>query len=209
MATVEGSVKLEPGEKKFKQIENYTMKAYHFDRKIIYLDIANFTADTSDGNHFKLSDDETFFVRLKLGRPSKPLSRKVELWLARAILDKNYFWKNPMPPSSLYGFTTLRFMEAGDNRFKAVTELKDIHDILGKIDTMAEWRLWLLATDYHAGYAYGYKKVGKLHRIRFLGVNPFTCKFIEYFNFYDDNGTLIRSKNIKSHRQKGCQEVVI
>jgi hypothetical protein len=205
------NIKLEQNEKKFKQLESYVLNDYHFAWNIIYMDIMGFYSEASNGKTFTFPSNVVFRTRIKLGKATKPLSKKSEIWLAKAILKKEYFWKSIMPPSSIYGFTSLRFMEKGDARYKAITELKDINDMLGPIDTMAEWRLWFYATRTDMGMTqlYSYKKVGKLHRIRFASVNSFTCVYHEYFNYYDDYGECVKTKKLKEYSVKGCSEILI
>ena len=204
-------IRLEKGEKKFKPLEAYRLNDYHFVWKIIYMDLMSFYTEASNGKTFKLPPNVVFRTSLKLGEATKPLSKKSERYLAKAILKKEYFWKGMMPPSSIYAFTSLRFMEKGDKRYKAITELKDISDMLGSLDTMAEWRLWFYATRTEMGMTqpYSYKKVGKLHRIRFASLNSFTCDYHEYFNYYDDHGKLIKIKKLKEYAVKGCAPIMI
>jgi len=204
-------VSLEKGEKKFKHLGAYTLKDYHFAWKISYLDLINFDTKESNGKSFELPSDVVFHKTLKMGKASKVLSKKTELWLAKAIMKKEYFWKGMLLPSASYAFTSLRFMEKGDNRYKAITELKDISDMLGSLDTMAEWRLWFYATRTMMGMTqpYSYKKVGKLHRIRFASVNSFSCEYHEYFNYYDDFGKLVKTKKLKEYAVKGCAPIMI
>ena len=205
------TVRLEKGEKKFKNLNAYTLKEYHFVWNISYLDLINFFTKASDGKSFALEPDVIFYRNLKLGKASKVLSKKSELWLAKAIMKKEYFWKDIVPATTMYSFTSLRFMEKGDNRYKAVTELKDISDMLGSIDTMAEWQLWFYVTrsEYGVTQAYSYKKVGKLHRIRFASVNAFSCDYHEYFNYYNDYGKLVKTKKLKEYAVKECAPAVL
>ena len=102
-------------------------------------------------------------------------------------------------------------MEKDDSRYKAITELKDISDMLGSIDTMAEWRLWFSATRRTMGMAqpYSYKKVGRLHRIRFASTNTYTCEYHEYFNYYDDYGRKVKTKKLKKKKVIGCHIIMI
>ena len=204
-------IRLEKGEKKFKPLESYTLNDYHFAWKIIYMELMSFYTEASDGKTFKLPSNVVFRTSVKLGKATKLLTKKSETYLAKAILKKEYFWKGMMPPSSIYAFTSLRFMEKGDKRYKAITELKDIRDMLGTIDTMAEWRLWFYATRTEMGMTqpYSYKKVGNLHRIRFASVNSFTCDYHEYFNYYDEHGNLVKTKKLKEYAVKGCSMIVI
>jgi len=204
-------VRLEKGEKKFKYPASHHLKDYNFHWKIIYMDISNFDSEPSLGKYFKWPENLKIRSSIKIGKATKPLSKKTELWLAKAIFKKKYFWKVMIPPFSIYSFTTLRFMERGDNRYKAITELQDISDMLGKIDTMAEWQLWFDATRIQLGMAlaYSYKKIGKLHRIRFASVHSATCFYQEYFNYYDDFGKLIKTKKIKAYDVKSCYPVMI
>ena len=204
-------VNIDKGEKKFKQLEAYTLNDYHFAWNIVYMDIMGFYSEASNGKSFKFLPNVVFRKRLKIGKATKPLSKKSEVWLAKAIMKKEYFWKDVMPPSSIYGFTSLRFMEKGNTRYKAITELKDISDMLGPIDTMAEWRLWFYATRTNMGATqpYSYKKVGKLYRIRFSSVNPFTCDYHEYFNYYDDYGIVVKTKKLKEYAVKGCAVILL
>ena len=204
-------VRLEKGEKKFKYPVSHHLKDYNFHWKIIYMDISNFDSEPSLGKYFKWPENLKIRSSIKIGKATKPLSKKTELWLAKAIFKKKYFWKVMIPPFSIYSFTSLRFMERGDNRYKAITELQDISDMLGKIDTMAEWQLWFDATRTQLGMtlAYSYKKIGKLHRIRFASVSSFSCDYHEYFNYYDDFGKLIKTKKIKAYDVKSCNPVMI
>lgn len=208
---ISSNIRLEMGEKKFKPLENYRLNNYHFAWKIVYMDLVSFDSEASNGESFILPSNIVFHTSLKLGKATKPLSKKSEIYLAKSILKKEYFWKSIIPPSSIYGFTSLRFMEKGDTRYKAITELKDIRDMLGALDTMAEWRFWFYATRTEMGITqpYSYKKVGKLHRIRFASVNSFTCVYHEYFNYYDDYGKFVKTKKLKEYNIKGCAIVVI
>lgn len=128
------------------------------------------------------------------------------MWLVNALLKKEYFWKEMlMPPGSAYGFTMLRFLEAGDKRFKAVSELQDINDMLGSIDTEAELHLWLLAKkEYHP---YSYKKEGKLYKVRFSS-RSLDCYYVEYFKYYDKNGKVVKEKKLKEYRIKNCDIIM-
>ncbi len=199
--------KLDKGEKKFRQVESYTLNDFHFNWPIIYMDIVNFQTEASDGKHFTLPKKVTFFTRLKVGK-AETFTYKKQLWLAKAILKPAYFWKQPMHPYSAYAFTSMRFLEKDDKRFKAITEVQDIRDMFGPIDTEAELRIWIMATDQYAIGVHSYKKTAKGYRVRFKA-KSLGCDYREYFNYYDRQGKLLKTKELKSYRMKNCSPILL
>ncbi len=201
------NIKLDKGEKKFKVLNAYTLKDFHFKWNITYMDIVNFDTENSDGMHFSLPSKVIFYTRLKVGKALSFPQRK-QLWLANAILKKRYFWKEPLLPSTLYNFSSMRFLEKGDHHFKAITKLKDIKDMFGDIDTEAELHVWIEATMHHAMGIYSYKKTSKGYRVRFASTS-LGCQYSEYFNYYDKRGKLLKIKKIKSYNVKGCSVICL
>jgi len=201
------NIKLDKDEKRFKVLNTYTLKDFHFNWDITYMDIVNFDTENSNGIHFSLLSKVRFYTRLKVGKTLSFPQRK-QLWLAKAILKKHYFWKEPLLPSSMYNFTSLRFLEKGDQHFKAITELKDIRDMFGEIDTEAELHVWIEATMHHAMGIYSYKKTAKGYRVRFASTS-LGCQYSEYFNYYDKRGKLLKTKKLKSYRVKGCSIIYL
>jgi len=200
-------------EHRFKSLNSYTLNDFHFAKPVIYMDIASFQTAPSDGTTFKLPKNYTFHTSLKVGELTMSETRKKRAfdYLAHAILKKDYFWKEAWPPAFIYGFTTLRFMEAGDQRLKAVTEPRDILDLFGPIDTVAELQVWLEAmyASKEPVSPYSWKKVGTLYRIRYQGVNPFSCEYHEYFLFFNKQGKKVKTKKIKHYRKNGCSEIML
>ncbi len=199
--------RLDKGEKRFRQIKSYTLKDFHFNWPVTYLDIVNFQTEASDGKHFSLPKKVTFFTRLKVGKAEK-FTYKKQLWLAKAILKPDYFWKQPMHPYSAYGVTSMRFLEKEDRRFKAITELQDIKDMFGTIDTEAELRLWIMAADQYAIGTYSYQKIAQGYRVRFRA-SGLDCSYREYFNYYDSQGKLFKIQKLQSYRIKDCAEILL
>lgn len=205
-------ISLPKGEQVFKPFKTYTLASFHFTKPLLYMDVVSFQTEPSDGETFKLPKNYTFFPLFSVGHLeiSKARQKRAFDYLAHAILRKDYFWKTPWPPAFIYNFTTLRFMEADDKRLKAITQPQDILDLLGEIDTEAELRLWIEAK-FAASQpvsAYSWKKEGSLYRVRFRGINPFTCIYHEYFIYIDKYGKKIREKKQKQYRQKGCEIIM-
>lgn len=203
----ENKVKLEKGEKKFRNIKSYTLRDFNFNWHISYMDIVVFQTNESDGKDFTLPSKVKFYNRIKVGKDVS-FPYKKQLWLAKAILKPSYFWKSLMSPSALYSFTSMRFLEKGDKRFKAITELKDIQDMFGDIDTEAELRMWIMATKPYAVGIYSYKKTEKGYRVRFAGTG-LGCYYKEYFNYYDKRGKLLKTKQLKWYRVKNCSPILL
>lgn len=199
--------KLDKGEKKFRQVKSYTLKDFHFNWSIIYMDIVSFHTNESDGKHFTLPERVTFYTSLKVGQTDKFIYRR-QAWLAKAISKPDYFWKKQMHPSSIYVFASMRFLEEGDRRFKAITEIQDIRDMFGRIDTEAELRVWIMATDQYAIGIHSYKKTARGYRVRFKA-KGLGCHYREYFDYYDQQGKLLRTKVLKSYRIKKCSPIML
>ena len=199
------NVKLEKDEKVFHQLSTYTLKDFHFAWDIDYLELFVFDAESSDGKNFKIDDKTTALQSLmRIGELNETRkTQKSHSWLRHAILKQDYFWKTMLlPPGVGYGFSTLHFTE-GDNRLKAIETKEEILQMLGKIDTEAELRLWLSVLNLY--HPYSYKKIKNGYRIRFAGENPFTCNYEEYFiSINAKNGARSQIKWIRNKPVKNC-----
>lgn len=198
-------IKLERGEKKFKSLKEYRLKDFHFSKSIAYMDVVKYDVSQK----MKLIKVGEYRYVIKMGSiPSAKNSQKSFVWLSKALLKPNYFWKETHPLVEDHTFTSLRFLEEGSTRFKAVEVLQDIKDLLGEIDAVAELHLWLYASENEQ--AYSYKKIGKLYRVRFR-TQPSTlgCFYEERFQYYNSNGDRIKNKKIKSFTIKDCDEIMI
>ena len=209
----EAKVTLSKGEQYFQPLSSYTLNDFHFAKPIVYMDIASFWTEPSNGEDFKLPQDYTFHTKMKVGKLA--MSEKRKKWafdyLAYAILKKEYFWKTVLHPASIYSFTTLRFMEADDLQLKAVTESQDILDLFGTIDTEAELHVWIETMySYRVdSKPYSWKRIKNLYRVRFKGLNPFTCEYNEYFEYFNAKGKKVRIQNIRRYRKKDCEIIMI
>ena len=198
-------VKLDRGEKMFHQIPAYTIKDFHFAWDIGYLEFFVFDAESSDGKKFKI-DPKTTTLRsmMRVGKLKETnKTEKDHKWLMHAILKQDYFWKTMLlPPGAVYGFSTLHFTK-GDNSLKAIETKEEILQMLGKIDTEAEVRLWLSVLDLPAPYSY--KKTKEGYRVRFADNNPFSCYYEEYFIYINaKNGARSKEKWLKNVSIKNC-----
>ncbi len=200
-------------EQTFKPPSSYTLSDFHFAKPILYMDMASFyTKHGSDGEHFELRKDYKIHTIFKVGRLSFSAKRtKHDFdYLAHAILHKDYFWKRGTPLLWSYDFTTLRFVEKGDPRLKAITEKQDILDLFGEIDTPAELYVWLKANyPYDMWYFFkGWKEEHGLYRIHFKGLNNF-CIYDEHYDYFDRHGKKVKTKSVKHYRKKGCVEALL
>ncbi len=195
----------------FKPLNSYTMSDFHFAKPIIYMDIASFTTKPfSDGKHFELRKDYRFHIMLKIGKLTMSEKRRKYSfdYLAHAILNKKYFWKRATPLLWDYTFTTLRFIEQGDPRLKAITESQDIIDLFGEIDTPAELHVWIEAMYRNLEFLHSWKKVNNLYRIHFKGFDNASCIYDEHFDYFDKHGKKVKTETIQNYRKKGCVEAV-
>jgi hypothetical protein len=199
-------IKLEKGEKKFKSLKQYRLKDFHLTKDIAYIDMVKYGVSEK----MKIEHEGKFRYIMKMGMiPSKKNSTKSFIWLSKALLKQNYFWKETHPLIEDHTFTSLRYLKKSDNRFNAVETLQDIKDLLGNIDTVAELHLWLYASEYEP---YSYKKIGKLYRVRFRTpamALTLGCYYEERFQYYNSNGDRVKNKKIKSFTVKNCSEIMI
>ena len=194
---------LQKGEKRFHTMKSYTLDDFHFKWHIRYFDVVTYEADRS----LKLKKEGKFETLMHAGKVELNKRRKRELlWLSKAILKKSYFWGMQYPLFEDYRFTSLRFIDES-GRFKAIDTLQDIRDMLGNIDTEAELRLWILASERRYGEPYSYKKTGKLYRVRFREI--FVCSYEERFRYYNKEGDVVKNKKIKEIHKKNCEEPVM
>ena len=200
-------IRLEKGEKKFKSLKQYTLKDFHFTKDIAYMDVVKYDVTKK----LKLQKEGNFRYVMKMGMlPPKKNSAESFIWLSKALLDKNYFWKVTHPLIEDYTFTTLRFLVKEDNRLKAVDTLQDIKDLLGNLDTVADLHLWLYASESNSYEAYSYKKTGRLYRVRFrTAPNVLHCYYEEYFRYYNSEGKRVKEMKLKGFTLKNCSEIMI
>ena len=198
--------------KKFKPLKECTLSDYNFDWDIRYFEIVSFSSKPSDGKHFELNNKAGFLSIAKYGIEVPPKKRDIALnYISKALMKSDYFWKVPMPPIFFYNFYTILFLKKADPHFQAVSELKDVKDMLGDIDTPQELYLWLYIRDdiYSFRDIEGYKKTKNGYRVYYKGINPFTCIYKEYYKEYDKNGYLLHSDTLKEYREKDCAEAII
>ncbi len=201
------TIKLEKGEKRFKPLKSYTMKAFHFARPMVYVDVAQYDVSREMG----LKQPGVYRYIMQLGKlPSKKESQKSFIWLSKTLLKPDYFWQETIPLLGEHIFTTLRFVEVGDKRFKAVESLQDIKELLGSIDTPAELHLWLYASERSGYEPYSYKKIDKLYRVRFrTSPNTLGCLYEERFHYYNSRGDRVKNKRLKLFTIPNCEEIAI
>lgn len=199
------SVKLERGEKKFKPFSHYsTMKAYHLSWPIVHFDVVEYDVT----KELKPKKEGAFRTLFRAGPVQMNKTRKAELvWLSKAILKKSYFWKREIPLFADYVFYSLRFIEKGDPRFKAIETLQEVKEMLGSIDTEAKLLLWITASEKWYPAPYSYKKEGKLYRVRFLFKQ--SCDTYELLCYYNKNGDVVKNKKINQKHIKECSEIMI
>jgi len=192
---------LDKGEKRFKASKDFRLKDFNFTKKITYFDVVSYCLIPNDKETKLTPCEQSYDFVICRANPSsyKKLSKEQKRglkFLKTAIAKKDYFWKAYNVPDISYTYTSLRFIDE-TSRVKAIETLKDLRDIIGKIDTPSEIYLWLNAKEKHY-YAYSHKKVGKLHRIRFYKDDYTKCLDIEYFIYYDEKGNEVKRKKIIS-----------
>ena len=159
----------------------------------------------------KLMKEGEFHYIMKMGSiPANKNSTKSFIWLSKALLKSDYFWKETHPLVEDHTFTSLRYLKKSNNRFNAIETLQEINDLLGNIDTVAELHLWLYASERNGYEAYSYKKIGKLYRVRFrTAPSTLGCYYEERFQYYNSHGDRVKNKKIKSFTIKNCSEIMI
>ncbi len=192
---------LDKGEKKFKASIDFRLKDFNFAKRITYFDVISYCLIPNDKETKLTPCEQSYDSIIYRADPSiyTTLTKKQKrglVWLKTAIAKKDYFWKAHNVPDISYTYTILRFIDE-TSRVKAIETLKDIREIMGKIDTSSEMYLWLNARGKHY-YAYSHKKVGKLHRIRFYKNDYAKCLDIEYFIYYNEKGDEVKRKKIIS-----------
>lgn len=194
---------LQGGEKRFHELKTYTLKDFNFAWDIHYFEVVTYEVNPA----LTLKKENKFKPFMHAGNVRLDSKRKKELlWLSKAILKKSYFWKRRYPLLEDYSFTSLCFID-GSGRFKAIETLQDIREMLGDIDTEAELRLWILASEQPYMVPYSYKKIGNLYRVRFQAVSY--CHYEEFFRYYNKKGDVVKNRKIKKIDKKNCEEPVI
>jgi len=194
---------LQQAEKRFHKLKTYTLKDFNFAWDIHYFEVVTYEVDRT----LTLKKENKFKPFMHAGTVKLDRKRKKELlWLSKAILKKSYFWKRRYPLLEDYSFTSLRFID-GSGRFKAIETLQDIREMLGDIDTEAELRLWILASEQPYMDPYSYIKKDGLYRVRFQTVTY--CHYKEFFRYYNKKGDVVKNRNIKKIDKKNCEEPVI
>jgi hypothetical protein len=194
---------LQQAEKRFHKLETYTLKDFNFAWDIHYFEVVTYEVDRT----LPLKKENKFKPFMHAGTVKLDRKRKKELlWLSKAILKKSYFWKRRYPLLEDYSVTSLRFID-GSGRFKAIETLRDIREMLGDIDTEAELRLWILASEQPYMDPYSYIKKDGLYRVRFQTVSH--CHYKEFFRYYNKKGDVVKNRNIKKIDKKNCEEPVI
>lgn len=200
--------KLSKDEKRFKDFTLYKWKDFHLGWKVKYFDVVSFSTKAfSDGKHFKLHKDMNLTEVFHIGKKRKIFDKTFAKSLAKVIMKPDYFWKQGVPLIFCYNFYSLRFIDANDGILKAIETLDEVRQFLGKIDTEAEFNLWIMASEKYKK-AYSYKKIDKTYRVRFFNSDDGECYFNEYFYFYDENGKVIKKQNIREVHIKRCIEAL-
>ena len=197
-------------ERAFKPLKEYRMSDFNFNWKIRYLEMLSWEADSKNGGDgFTVERGSRLEFAMKLGEMRINYGLKMERFhIMEKLSRKSYFWKTPWPPSSLYGFTGILFIDDTTPHFKAVSDLDDIKDMLGDIDSEAELSLWLRASGRGSFHSSSYLQTKDGYRVRFKGTDPFSCIYMEYFEYYDKRGKLLETKILKKYREKDCAEAV-
>jgi hypothetical protein len=198
------SVRLENGEKRFRNLQRYKLEDFNCNWDIQYLELFNFDADSRDGKHFHIDKKTPLRTTFRAGTLREtPQTRKAHRWLMHSILKESYFWKRMLlPPGLGYGFMTLHFTTS-DGRLKAIETKEDILQMFGRIDTEIELLLWLYVIDITGPYSY--KKTKEGYRLHYSGTNPFSCEYEEYFIFLNaTTGKRSEPKWLKRYPVKGC-----
>jgi len=194
---------LPKGEKHFHELKTYTLKDFNFAWDIHYFEVVTYEVNPT----LTLKKENKFKPFMHAGTVKMDSKRKKELlWLSKAILKKSYFWERRYPLLEDYSFTSLRFID-DSGRFKAIETLQDIREMLGDIDTEAELRLWILASEQPYMVPYSYKKTGGLYRVRFQVVSY--CHYEEFFRYYNKKGDVVKNRTIRKIDKKNCEEPVI
>jgi len=200
------NIKLDRGEHKFKW--NYSLKEYNFAWRISYFEVVSYHVDVINDTSFKISKYPNLNKTMQVGHLQMNTTRQKELqWLSKAILSEDYFWKEAHIPSVLtYTFTSLRFIDES-GKFKAIDKRQDILDMMGNIDNEAKLHLWLYSSR-DARYI-SYKKINNLYRVRYSSSSGLSCRYEEFFNYYNNRGKLVKTKKVKSYKIKGCTYITI
>lgn len=202
--------KLSKGEKKFKKWASYGWKSFHLGWQVKYFDLVSFDTLPYEGEQFRFPNGQASLETIfHTGNVKKRLSERSMQYLANAILKSSYFWKFPQPLFGDYKFYSLRFIDTKDEKLKAIETLEEVRHFLGEIDTEAELKIWILASDHPLRVSYSYKKIDKTYRVRFFDSDLGQCYFHEYFRFYDDKGKVLKEQTIRRIHVKGCIEVML
>jgi hypothetical protein len=196
--------KLEKGEKQFKESSKYQLHDFHFAWDIAYFEVLWYDVDMDKKHIYRLREKvDLHTIFQSSSKHFSSLEQKQRRWLAGAIVKPSYFWQSEQPPYPFYSFKILIFKEKKGN-LKAIESRKEIGQMLGKIDTEAELLLWLHSASLNLERPFSYKKIGNLFRVRYANLFMPTCDYHEYFKYYDTEGILQKTEEIKRFHDKTC-----
>jgi len=201
----------------FTKLDQYNLKDFNPAWKLTSLQLVSFettTKETIKGMLKEVLPDKVVFKDiLKSSNIKNDKKRYHDLkWFANYFFKKDdYFWKFSLtPPLPVHRFYMLIFTKKEDKRVQAITELKDIKDMLGDIDTKAKLALWLYATlDYHSYKCIkSFRKKDSKYLVTFECTNPYSCIYKKYVKAYDKNGYVREDWTIDEYKEKGCQKAI-
>ncbi len=198
---------LDRGERKFCESTSYRLHDFNFAWDISYFELLWYYVDMDKTHTYSLKEKVDFrTIFQSIPKHFSSLEQRQRRWLAGAVLKPSYFWQAEQPPYPLYSFRILIFKGKNGN-LKAIESREEIRQMLGEIDTEAELLLWLHSTSVDNQRAFSYKKIGDLYRVRYAVLFSPTCDFHEYFTYYDTNGTLKKTEEIRRFHDKTCTPV--
>ena len=201
---------LDKHETKFRDSLEYQLEDFNFAWDIVYFELLGYDVEMDKKDTYRLDEEVRFHTVFQ--STSKHFSiadKKQRRWLAGAVMIPSYFWQLEVPPFPIYSFKILIFKgkQGEKGNLKAIETRDEIRQMLGEIDTEAELLLWLYSSSSYRQRAYSYKKIDDLYRVRFLDFFSPTCSYHEYFKYYDREGSLKKTEEIKRFHDKNCEPV--
>jgi hypothetical protein len=196
----------------FKKLNEYSVNNFNFTWDIETFELVTFNTFFS---YREILEDKfiiKFHAILKNDNIKYTKDRNESMQkLAKFLYKKrDYFWKTYNPTRGISQITMLFFTLHNDRKFYVITDLKDIKDMLGDIDSEAKLALWLYAKDdyYTFRCIKDYYQIKQYYRVIYECDDSYSCIYKKYMKEYDKNGDVTKESIIDKYNKKDCKDFI-
>ena len=194
-----GYPKLDRGEIKFKSSipYKYRLKDFNFKWNITFFTVVTFV---NRGKEIYYKDISTLYKS-----DNRVYSKKEKKDIAYLA---NIFRKTKEYPFKNYNNYQVIIFIDNKGKMYAIENFKELKDMLGKIDTLAELKLWINLKYKHYN-EYSAKLIKNIWRVRFTNFDMSECSYLELFRYYNKDGKYLKKQKEFYYKEKNCPKPII